>query len=152
MSAQPELFAEVEEFVGKIVDGMGLDLDVAIDDAGDHVRINLTGGDGEPLLRRKGEGLDALQHIVNSVFRHLADEKRLVVDCHDFRKAKDRELKQMVKFLAERARTTGVPQEIGPLNSYSRRLVHLEVAELGDVESESLGVGAAKKVTIKVKK
>ena len=152
MSAQPELFAEVEEFVGKVVDGMGLDLDVAIDDAGDHVRINLTGGDGEPLLRRKGEGLDALQHIVNSVFRHLADEKRLVVDCHDFRKAKDRELKQMVKFLAEKARTTGVPQEIGPLNSYSRRLVHLEVAELGDVESESLGVGAAKKVIIRVKK
>lgn len=152
MSAQPELFAEVEEFVGKVVEGMGLDLDVAIDDAGDHVRINLTGGDGEPLLRRKGEGLDALQHIVNSVFRHLADEKRLVVDCLDFRRAKDRELKQMVKFLAEKARTSGVPQEIGPLNSYSRRLVHLEVAELGDIESESLGVGAAKKVMIRVKK
>jgi spoIIIJ-associated protein len=152
MSAQPELFTDVKEFVDKVVEGLGLDLDVSVDDAGDHVRINLGGGDGEPLLRRKGEGLDALQHIVNSVFRHLADEKRLVVDCHDFRKAKDRELKAMVRFLADKARQTGAPQEIGPLNSYSRRLVHLEVAELGDVESESFGIGAAKKVTIRLKK
>ena len=111
-------------------------------DAGDHVRINLTGDDGEPLLRRKGEGLDALQHLVNSVFRHEADEKRMVVDCLDFRRAKDRELRQMVTFLIEKARTTGVPQEIGPLNSYSRRLGHLEVAEAGDMESESEGVGS----------
>ena len=152
MSLQSELFADVKQFVSNVVDGIGLDLDVTVDEAGDHVLINLSGGDGEPLLRRKGEGLDALQHVVNTVFRHLADEKRLVVDCHDFRKAKDRELRQMTRFLAEKARTTGVPQEVGPLNSYSRRLVHLEVAELGDVESESIGIGSSKRVTIRVKK
>jgi spoIIIJ-associated protein len=151
MTDQPEFFADVEDFVGDIVEGLGLDLDVTITDAGDHVRINLDGGDGEPLLRRKGEGLDALQHLVNTVFRHEADEKRLVVDCLDFRRARDRELRQMVKFLMEKVRSTGVPQEIGPLNSYSRRLVHMEVAEAGDMASESEGVGSTKRVVIRAK-
>jgi len=151
MSAQPEFFGDVQDFVGKVVAGLGLDLQVTVEDAGDHVRIDLTGGDGEPLVRRKGEGLDALQHVVNTVFRHRADEKRLVVDCHDFRRSKDRELRQMVRFLMEKARTSGVPQEIGPLNSYSRRLVHLEVADTVDMESESVGIGATKRVTIRLK-
>ena len=151
MSERPEFFADVEDFVGDIVDRLALDLDVTVTDAGDHVRINLDGGDGEPLLRRKGEGLDALQHLVNTVFRHEADEKRLVVDCLDFRRARDRELKQMVGFLVDKARSTGVPQQIGPLNSYSRRLVHMEVAEAGDVESESEGVGSTKRVIIRLK-
>ena len=57
----------------------------------------------------------------------------------------------MVRFLMEKARTSGVPQEIGPLNSYSRRLVHLEVAETADMESESVGIGATKLVTIRLK-
>lgn len=152
MSDQADFFDDVQDFVDQVVEGIGLDLDVAIEDAGDHVRINLTGGDGEPLVRRKGEALDALQHIVNTVFRARADEKRLVVDCHDFRKAKDRELKQMVRFLMDKVRSTGMPQDIGPLNSYSRRLVHMEVAEAGDMESESVGVGSTKKITIRQKK
>jgi len=41
-----------------------------------------------------------------------------------------------------------VPQELGPLNSYARRLVHLEVAGAADLSSESLGEGAAKLVVI----
>jgi spoIIIJ-associated protein len=151
MDAQPEFFDDVQHFVRRVVEGLGLDLDVALEDAGDHFRIDLTGGDGEPLLRRKGEALDALQHVVNTVFRHRADEKRLVVDCQDFRRAKDRELRQMVRFLVEKVRATGLPQEIGPLNSYSRRLVHLEVAAAGDMASESEGVGATKRVTIRLK-
>lgn len=151
MSEQVEFFADVEEFVGDIVEGLGLDLGVTVTDSGDHVRINLDGDDGEPLLRRKGEGLDALQHLVNTVFRHEADEKRMVVDCLDFRRARDRELRQMVAFLMEKARTSGVPQQVGPLNSYSRRLVHMEVAEAGDMESESEGVGSTKLVIIRRK-
>ena len=73
------------------------------------------------------------------------------MDCLDFRKGKDRELRQIAKFLIEKARQTGLPQEMGPLNSYSRRLVHLEVAEHGDVVSESLGDGAVKLVVISLK-
>lgn len=148
---EAEFFVRVKAFVERAIVGMGLRLDTEIVDGGDHVRIELSGDDPEPLLRRKGEALDALQHVVNSVFRHEVGEKRLVVDCDGFRKAKDREVRQMTRFLIDKARASGVPQQIGPLNSYSRRLVHLEVAEAGDVVSTSQGEGASKMVVIRRK-
>jgi predicted RNA-binding protein Jag len=51
----------------------------------------------------------------------------------------------------EKARTTGVPQEIGPLNSYARRLVHLEVSATHDLVSESQGDSAMKTVIISLR-
>ena len=48
--------------------------------------------------------------------------------------------------------TIGVPQELGPLNSYSRRIVHLEVGRYDDVASESQGDGQLKHVIISVRK
>ena len=142
----------MQGFVERVVLGLGLRLDTVVEDAGDHIRINLTGEDGEPLLRRKGEGLDALQHVVNTVFRHEGEQKRLVVDCEEFRRARDREVRQMARFLIEKARTTGMAQQLAPMNSYSRRLVHLEVAEAGDMESTSDGDGATKRITIQLKR
>ena len=144
-------YSKVETFVAQVVADMGLDLQASIIDADDHVTINLAGPDEAPLLKRKGEGLDALQHLGNSVFRHDVDEKRLVVDCGAFRKLKDRELQQMAQFMMEKVRTTGVTQEMGPLNSYARRIVHLEVNASKDVVSESQGDGALKTVIISLR-
>ena len=66
----------------------------------------------------------------------------------DFRRGKDNELRQMAKFLAEKAKTSGIEQSIGPLNAYERRLVHLAVAEVPGATSESIGDAAVKTVTI----
>jgi spoIIIJ-associated protein len=149
MSSDADFGTRVTAFVEDVVEAMDLDLAVSLEMADDHVRVNLEGDDGELLLRRKGEALDALQHIVNSAFRREArDERRLVVDCLGFRLAKDRELRQMARYLMDRARETGLPQEMGPLNSYSRRLVHLEVASEADMTSTSVGDGALKRVVI----
>jgi spoIIIJ-associated protein len=152
MSSDTGFETRVTSFVGDVVEAMGLDLEVGLETAPDHLRVNLEGDDGELLLRRKGEALDALQHIVNSAFRHeVGDERRLVVDCLGFRRAKDRELRQMARYMIDRARETGLPQEMGPLNSYARRLVHLEVASESDVASTSIGDGALKRVVIALK-
>lgn len=149
MTEPSSIETRVVTFVSNIVERMGLELDVAVEPMPDGLRVNLSGADGEPLLRRKGEGLDALQHVVNAVFRDaLPEHHRLVVDCEGFRKAKDRELQQMARFLMDKVRSTGVPQEIGPLNSYARRLVHLEVASDPDLATESQGDGATKMVVI----
>ena len=102
------------------------------------------------LLRRKGVGLDALQHIVNAMFRNEHSKGHIVVDCLDYRKSKDEELRQTAVLLAERARTTGETQEIGPLNPYARRIVHLAVAEDPTVSSESIGDAFQKTVLISV--
>ncbi len=85
------------------------------------------------------------------MFRHEVDEKRLVVDCGAFRKLKDRELQQMAHFVMEKVRNTGTTQEMGPFNSYARRIVHLEVNSSTDLVSESQGDGALKTVIISLR-
>ena len=64
-----------------------------------------------------------------------------------YRKGKDDELKQMTRFTMEKAKLSG-PQEMGPLNPYSRRLVHLTVAEDPEMSSESIGDAILKTVII----
>ncbi len=143
---------DITTFVDNLMRAMGAQLTSEAEEMDDGMRINLTGEDGQILLRRQGEGLAALQHIVAAVFRQDHDEKRrLVVDCMGFRKGKDTELRQMAMFLAEKARSTGLAQEIGPLNPYERRIVHLAVAEIESVSSESIGDAFEKTVIISVK-
>jgi spoIIIJ-associated protein len=148
-----ELHDRVRDFVQRTLTALGLPLEVSISDASDSVRIELSGEGGEVLLRRRAEALEALQHIVNTAFRReLRDDRTFVVDCLDYRKAKDAELRQMARFMMDRAKSSGAPQEMGPLNPYARRLVHLTVAEDPQMSSESIGDAFLKTVIISVRK
>jgi spoIIIJ-associated protein len=134
--------------VRNVLTAMGLTLDVHVIDTPDAIRVEITGDGGEVLLKRKGEALDALQQIVNTGFRReLDDDRSFVVDCMGYRRGKDDELKQMTRFTMEKAKASG-PQEMGPLNPYSRRLVHLTVAEDPTMSSESIGDAFLKTVII----
>ena len=147
-----ELDNEVIGFVQQVLKAMGLDLSVDIEETDDNIRLNLYGDNAEVLLKRKGEALDALQVIVNTAFRRDArGDRHYVIDALGFRKSKDAELRQMAQFLMDKAKTTGVPQEIGPLNPYARRIVHLAVAEDTAVTSESVGDAFLKTVIISSK-
>ena len=143
---------QVTEFVIQIVRQMGLALEARVETTTGGTRINLEGDGGETLLARRGEALQALQHIVDSAFRRQLGDQRVLIDCMDFRRGKDSELRQMAKLLAEKAKASGEEQSIGPLNAYERRLVHLAVAEIADVTSESIGDAAVKTVTISTKR
>jgi len=144
-----ELDEKVTAFVQQITAAMGLSLTVTLEEQPDNIRLNLAGEGADVLLRRKGESLDALQVIVNTAFRRDArGDRHYVVDALGFRKGKDAELRQMALFLMDKARTSGTPQEMGPLNPYARRIVHLTVAEDTTLTSESIGDAFLKSVVI----
>ena len=141
--------SEITEFVQSVAEKMGLNLKAAAEEMPDGLRVNLEGEDGSMLIRRQGEALAALQHLVSAVYRHETTEgRRLVVDCQGYRKGKDAELRQMALFLGEKAKSTGLAQEIGPLNPYERRIVHLAVSEIEGISSESIGDAFEKTVII----
>jgi spoIIIJ-associated protein len=143
---------EIADFVRNVVGAMGLSLTPTIEDSPEGTRINLEGEDGGILVRRGGEGLQALQHLVATAFRkQLGDDNRIIVDCNGFRRDKDAELRQMARFVADKARSTGAPQEMGPLNPYERRIVHLAIAEDADMTSESIGDAFMKTIIISTK-
>jgi spoIIIJ-associated protein len=138
-------------FLQELTAAMGVPLTAVVTESGGVYRIDLQGEGGELLLSQRGEPLKAVQHIVSTAFRRqLGEEGRVLVDCQHFRRDKDNELQQMARFLASKAVRTGAPQEIGPLNAYERRIVHLAVAEEG-ASSESVGDAAVKTVIISPK-
>jgi spoIIIJ-associated protein len=140
---------QIVSFVQSVVGAMGVNLTTSVEEDADGTRINLQGEEGGIFIRRGGEGLQALQHLVATAFRRqLGDDTRILVDCNGYRRDKDAELKQMAVFVAEKARTTGAPQELGPLNPYERRIVHMVVAEDPTVTSESIGDAFMKTVII----
>ena len=143
------LTTEIADFVQKVATAMGLTLTTSVEESAEGTRINLVGEDGGVLIRRGGEALQALQHVVATAFRkQLGDDNRIVIDCNGFRRDKDAELRQMAKYMAEKARSSGVPQEMGPLNPYERRIVHLAISEEPGASSESIGDAFMKTVII----
>jgi spoIIIJ-associated protein len=146
-----EISQGLATFLQELTAAMGVPLMAVVSESGDVYRIDLQGEGGELLLSQRGEPLKAVQHIVSTAFRkRLGEEGRVLVDCQHFRRDKDNELQQMARFLATKALRTGAPQEIGPLNAYERRIVHLAVAEEG-ATSESVGDAAVKTVIISPK-
>jgi spoIIIJ-associated protein len=146
------LTTDITEFVQNVVTAMGASLTTTVEETPEGTRINLDGEDGGVLIRRGGEGLQALQHLVATAFRRqLGDDQRILIDCNGFRKEKDAELKQMARFFAGKAKSSGAPQEMGPLNPYERRIVHMAVAEDPAVSSESIGDAFMKTVIISLK-
>jgi spoIIIJ-associated protein len=144
-----ELKTQVAAFLEDLTKAMGLPLAAVATDTDEGFRVDLEGEGAETLLWQRGEPLRALQHLVSTAFRRqLGDDVRVLVDCQHFRRDKDVELKQLARFLVDKARTSGVPQEIGPLNAYERRIVHLAVAELPGASSESIGDASVKTVVI----
>jgi spoIIIJ-associated protein len=143
----------IVQFLEHFVAALGVKVHVTLEDTSDGPRLNLEGDEAELLVRHRGEPLKALQHIVDAAYgRALADEKRVFVDALGYRKGKDSELRQMAKLLAEKVKQSGVDQQLGPLNPYERRLVHLAAAEIPGVTTESVGDAFSKTVLISLRK
>jgi spoIIIJ-associated protein len=143
-----DLDAKVIAFVKEVLTAMGLDSPVTVEETPDHLRLNIGAG-ADVLVRRNGEALDALQVIVNTVFRRdERGDRHYVVDALEYRKNKDVALQDTARDLMAKAKATGVPQEIGPLNPYARRIVHLAVAQDASLSSESIGDAFLKSVVI----
>ena len=152
MNADMELKTRVQDLVKEVLLTLALPLEPVVEERDDCLRIRLDGDGGEVLLEKRAAALDALQHVMNSVFRHeLPGRHRVVVDYRDFRLGQDEELRQTARVLADRAKQTGEVQELGPLNAYARRIVHLAIAEDPDVDTESIGDALLKTVSITVK-
>jgi spoIIIJ-associated protein len=145
--------APIVEFLNRFTAALGIQAPVEIEETDDGPRLNLTGDDAELLARHRGEPIKALQHVVDMAFsRAFDDDRRVFVDALGYRKGKDVELRQMARLLADKVKQSGLDQQLGPLNPYERRIVHLAVAEVPGVTTESVGDAFSKTVLISLRK
>jgi len=143
----------IVDFLERFVAALGITTPIAVEETPDGPRLNLAGEEAEILVRHRGEPLKALQHVVDMAYgRGLPGEQRVFVDALEYRKGKDVELRHMARLLAEKAQQTGIDQQLGPLNPYERRIVHLAVAEVPGAATESIGDAFSKTVLISKRK
>ena len=145
--------APIVEFLNRFTAALGIESAVEVEETADGPRLNYSGEEAELLARHRGEPIKALQHVVDMAFgRNLAGDKRIFVDALAYRRGKDVELRQMARLLATKVRDSGVDQQLGPLNPYERRIVHMAVAEVPGVTTESIGDAFSKTVHISARK
>jgi spoIIIJ-associated protein len=148
-----DAIAPIVDFLNRLNAAFEISSPIDVEQTPDGPRLNLSGEEAELLVRHRGEPLKALQHVVDMAFaRQIGGDGRVFIDALAYRKGKDAELRQMARFLANKAKETGVDQQIGPLNPYERRLVHMAAAEVPGVATESVGDAFAKTVTISARK
>jgi spoIIIJ-associated protein len=147
-----EACARSKEFLNTVFDGAGLNLHATAKDAADGCLLNIDGGDASLLLSEGGELLEALQHLVNQAFgRELPKGERIICDADDFRATREAELRAMARHAANRVRATGVAFTFGPMNSNERRVIHLALADVNDLYTESIGEGSARRLKVSLK-
>ena len=143
----------IVEFLKRVTGALGIESPIEVEETSDGPRLNLSGEQAELLVRHRGEPLKALQHVVDMAFGREKDEgRRVFVDALEYRKGKDIELRKMATFLAEKVKQTGQDQQLGPLNPYERRIVHLAVADVAGVTSESIGDAFSKTVHLSLRR
>src|SRR5262245_32212366 len=149
----PDALELIVEFLTRVAAAFGIRTPIDVEQTADGPRLNLSGEEAEILVRHRGEPVKALQHVVDMAFgRALVDDRRVFVDALAYRKGKDIELRQMARLLAEKAKQTGFDQQLGPLNPYERRIVHMAVAEVPGATTESVGDAFSKTVLISSRK
>jgi spoIIIJ-associated protein len=118
-----------------------------------HMYVDIVDGPEEDmslLIGRDGQTLDAIQELTRmAVGRRLDQRIRVIVDVDDHRKRREARLEEHARELAEQVRRSGQPEEMEPMNSYERKLVHDAVADVDDVETESRGVDPERYVVIR---
>src|SRR5262245_10328038 len=102
--APPADAADVERLTERILRGLGLDVRASVHDDADAIQIDLSGADRDYLLSRKGEGLSALQYLLNRIVYRGRRGKKIQVDCGGFRKLREEEIVDIALRTAEKVK------------------------------------------------
>jgi len=117
------------------------------------VLVNVEGNDLSILIGRRSEVLNSLQYISSLIICKRLDRwVPIIIDVQGYRARRERQLRQIAQRMADQAIHTGRRQVLEPMPANERRLIHLELRDNTQVETESIGEEPNRKVTIILKK
>jgi spoIIIJ-associated protein len=132
-----ELLAEL---LREVTDGLGLDCEVVVEQEDDVLRGSVEGEDVGLLIGRRGQTIDAVQHLAQRiVFPGGRSAARVVVDADGYRERRAGALRADADDAAGEALRLGEPVELDPMPASERRVVHEYLRERGDIETHSEG-------------
>jgi spoIIIJ-associated protein len=137
----PEEPAErVREFVGHIVQSLGLHATVDVTETPEEIHAVVDGEDLGLLIGKHGSTIDALQHLAVRVAFHGRGERKVVVlDAAGYRERRELALRRAADQAVEDALRFGRPVELEPMGSQERRVVHTYLRDRTDIQTHSEG-------------
>jgi spoIIIJ-associated protein len=130
----------LRELLEEIVDSLGLDVDVRIVQSDGTLTGSVEGHDVGLFIGRRGQTIDAVQHLAQRiVFQGGSPDARVVIDADGYRERRAEILRSMALDAAEKALDAGQAVALDPMPASERRIVHEYLRERDDVETHSEG-------------
>jgi spoIIIJ-associated protein len=130
----------LEELLEEVVAGLGLDAEVEVEEKAGVLCGRLEGDDVGLFIGRRGQTIDAVQHLAQRiVFPEGPSQVRVEIDADGYRERRAEILRDDADDAAEEALREGRPVELEPMPPSERRIVHEYLRDRDDVETHSEG-------------
>lgn len=117
-------------------------------------QTNLTREQIEILIGPKGEGIDAVQYLANTILNievEEEDQQAFTIELNGYRLKRQAELLAWANSVVEQVRQTGQEVEMTSLSSAERRQIHTFLKDADDLETESRGQEPDRRLVIRLR-
>ena len=143
-------YAAIRSFLTGLLNRMGVEADMEIgprDNGG--ISVKLSGGSMGAIIGRRGETLDAIQHLTNYVVNRGSDKRmHISVDAENYRSKREESLARLAEKMAEKAIKYKRSMALEPMNSYERHVIHTALQNYEGVTTSSTGVEPNRRVVV----
>ena len=143
-------YAAIREFLTGLLERMGVKAEIEIgprDNGG--INVNLSGSGMGAIIGRRGETLDAIQHLTNYAVNRGSDKHmHISVDAEDYRSKREESLNHLAVKMAEKAIKYKRSMALEPMNSYERHVIHTALQNYEGVTTSSTGVEPNRRVVV----
>ena len=149
-AAPGSLEEKIETFVKGLLEHMGSDaVPHAVKTADDTYLVDLVGADLGILIGRRGETLDAIQHLTNyAVNRGQTKRVRINVDAENYRLKREEALQRLAVKVAGKVTKYRRNITLEPMNAYERHVIHAALQDHPDVTTFSTGTEPNRRIVV----
>ena len=116
------------------------------------INLVIKGDEMKHLIGYKGRTIEAFQSLLNSMLQREDEEyAKVFVEINDYKKKKEEKLRKLANKMAANCVKFRRPIRLEPMSAYERLIIHRELADRTDVETESIGEEPRRRVVIKRK-
>ena len=132
--------------------GVDADIDIGTKDDGS-VSVELRGDGMGAIIGRRGETLDAIQHLTNYAVNRGSEERtHISIDAENYRSKREESLVHLAEKMAAKALKYRRSMALEPMNSYERHVIHTALQNYAGVTTGSTGVEPNRRVVISCEK
>ena len=147
--ATEERTEQVDTFLTGLFERMDIDVSLDIKEEEGAISVILTGKDPGALIGRRGETLDAIQHLTNYVVnRSVSGRVRINLDAENYRQRRNEALENLANRTAGKVLKYRRNMTLDPMNAYERHVIHSALQEHGQVSTFSVGSEPNRRVVV----